>query len=250
MTPAAKLGWGIALAVLGLLLLVIVWPIGLLALMGGGVLAWVAVNQRKEPKWKIRNLLHKALQNPASRNQFLQQAISIDPENPEALAACAEYAYQTEDWARASELYEHYLQKAPEDEQAELHLGFSYLNNQDVDAALRHLEKIRARSAPGDRPGLINAVAVAFLKKGDPNQALEILKTLPLRRQNLDELQLQGLFLRSIAHYGLHQVSAATSDLDRLYAISPAYPDLGVVRDAMKSGTFSVSSIHFEVHSS
>jgi tetratricopeptide (TPR) repeat protein len=180
----------------------------------------------------------------------LQLAINIDPENPEALAACAENAYQTEDWSKASDLFEHYLLKAPEDEQAELHLGFSYLNGGNVDEALRHLEKIRARSAPGERPDLINAVAVAFLKKGDPNQALEILKTLPLRRQNLDELLLQGLFMRSIAHYELHQASAAISDLDRLYAINPAYPDLGTVRDAMKSGTFSVASIHFQVQSS
>jgi tetratricopeptide (TPR) repeat protein len=174
MTPAAKLGWGITVLVLGLLLLVAVWPVGIALLIGGGVLVWVALRQRKEPKWKIRSLLRKATQNPASRNQLLQLAISIDPENPEALAACAENAYQTEDWSKASELFEHYLLKAPEDEQAELHLGFSYLNGDNVDEALRHLEKIRAGSAPGERPGLINAVAVAFLKKGDPNQALEI----------------------------------------------------------------------------
>jgi hypothetical protein len=55
--------------------------------------------------------------------------------------------------------------------------------------------------------------------------------------------------MRSIAHYELHQASAAISDLDRLYAINPAYPDLGTVRDAMKSGTFSVASIHFRVQS-
>jgi hypothetical protein len=117
-----------------------------------------------------------------------------------------------------------------------------------VDAALQHLEKIRARSVPGERPGLINAVAIAFLKKDDPNQALEILKTLPLRRQNLDEVLLQGLFLRSITHYLLHQTSAAMSDLDRLHAINPGYPGLAVVRDAMKSGTFSAASVHFQIH--
>jgi tetratricopeptide (TPR) repeat protein len=248
MTPAAKLGWGITLLVLGLLLLAVVWPVATVMLIGGGALVWVARSQSTEPKWKIRDLLRKATQNQASRSQLLEQAISIDPENPEALAACAEQAYQTEEWAKASGLYEHYLLKAPEDEQAELHLGFSYLNDGAVDAALQHLEKIRARSVPGERPGLINAVAIAFLKKDDPNQALEILKTLPLRRQNLDEVLLQGLFLRSITHYLLHQTSAAMSDLDRLYAINPGYPGLAVVRDAMKSGTFSAASVHFQVH--
>ena len=247
MTPTAKLGWGIALLVLGLLFLIIVWPIGLLALVAGAILMWVASNQRKEPKWRIRNLLHKAVQNPASRNQFLQEAINLDPENPEALAACAENAYQSQDWPKAGEFYEHYLQKAPDDEQAELHLGLSYLNSGQVDAALQRLEKIRARSSPGERPGLIDAVAIAFLQKGDPSQALEILKTLPLRRQTLDQLLQQGLFLRAMAHYCLHQTSSAMTDLDRLYAISPEYPGLAAVREAMKSGTFSVSSVKFQV---
>jgi tetratricopeptide (TPR) repeat protein len=248
MTPAAKLGWGIAVLVLGLLLLVAVWPVGILTLIGGAALVWVAVNQRKEPKWRIRILLRKAQQNPATRNQFLQQAINIDPENPEALAACAENAYQSQDWPKAADLYEHYLQKAPDDEQAELHLGFSYLNRGEVDAALQHLEKIRAQSTPGERPGLIDAVAVALLQKGDPSQALEILKTLPLRRQNLDDLPQQGLFLRSTAHYFLHQTSSAMTDLDRLYAINPEYPGLAAVREAMKLGTFSVASVQFQVH--
>jgi tetratricopeptide (TPR) repeat protein len=248
MTPAAKLGWGVTLLVLGLLLVAVVWPVATVTLIGGGALVWVAVSQSKEPKWRIRDLLRKATQNQASRSQLLEQAISIDPENPEALAACAEQAYQTEEWAKASGLFEHYLLKAPDDEQAELHLGFSYLNDSAVDAALQHLEKIRARSVPGERPGLINAVAIAFLKKDDPNQALEILKTLPLRRQNLDEVLQQGLFLRSITHYLLHQTSAAMSDLDRLYALNPGYPGLAVVRDAMKSGTFSVASVQFQVH--
>jgi hypothetical protein len=38
------------------------------------------------------------------------------------------------------------------------------------------------------------------------------------------------------------------SDVDRLYAINPGYPGLAVVRDAMKSGTFSAASVHFQVH--
>src|ERR1700716_1806153 len=36
MTPAAKLGWGMTVLVLGLLLLVAVWPVGLALLIGGG----------------------------------------------------------------------------------------------------------------------------------------------------------------------------------------------------------------------
>ena len=247
MTPGAKLGWGIALAVLGLLLLAVVWPFAILLLIGGGALVWVAINQRKEPKWRVRGLLRQAQQNAAGRHDLVQQALAIDPENPEALAACAEDAYQRQDWAAASGLYERYLNKAPDDEQAELHLGLSYLNAGNLDTALQHLEKIRAKAIPSDRPALFNAVAIAFLRKGDPGQALEILKTLPLRRQNLEEVLQQSLLLRSIAHYGLTQTAAAMSDLDRLYAISPEYPGLAVVRDTMKAGTLSVSTIDFHI---
>jgi tetratricopeptide (TPR) repeat protein len=247
MTPAAKLGWGITLAVLGLLLLAVVWPLAILLLIGGGTLVWVAVNQRKEPKWRVRGLLRQAQQNSGARRDLLEQALGIDPDNPEALAACAEDAYQRQDWTVASSLYERYLYKAPDDEQAELHVGLSYLNAGNLDPALQHLEKIRAKAIPSDRPALFNAVAIAFLKKGHPGQALEILKTLPLRRQNLEEVLQQGLLLRSIAHYGLNQTAAAMSDLDRLYAISPEYPGLAVVRDTMKAGTFSVSTIQFQI---
>jgi tetratricopeptide (TPR) repeat protein len=247
MTPAAKLGWGIALGVLGLLLLAFAWPLAILVLIGAGALVWLAVNQRKEPIWRVRGLLRQAQQNAGGRHDLVQQALAIDSENPEALAACAEEAYQRQDWAAASSLYERYLVKAPDDEQAELHLGLSYLNAGNLDPALQHLEKIRAKSVPGDRPALFNAVAIAFLKKGDPGQALEILKTLPLRRQNLDEALRQALLLRSVAHYELHQMGPARSDIDRLYAISPEYPGLAVVRDNMKAGTFSLSTIQFQV---
>lgn len=247
MTPAAKLGWGITLAVFGVLLLAVVWPLAIVLLIGGGALVWVAVNQRKEPEWRVRGLLHQAQQNADGRHDLVQKALAIDPENPEALAACAEDAYQRQDWPAASGLYERYLNKAPDDEQAELHLGLSYLNAGNLDPALQHLEKIRAKSTASDRPALFNAVAIAFLKKGDPGQALEILKTLPLRRQKLDEVLQLALLLRSIAHYELHQTGAAMSDLDRLYAISPEYPQLAMVRDTMKAGTFSVSTIQFQI---
>jgi tetratricopeptide (TPR) repeat protein len=245
-TPAAKLGWGVALIIFGLLLLAVLWPLAILLLTSGGAVAWVATNQSKEPKWQVRALLRKAHQNLGGR-ALLEQALAIDPENPEALAACAGDAYQNEDWSAASSLYERYLLKVPDDEQAELHLGFSYLNAGKLDPALEHLEKIRARSGADERPGLVNAVAVTLLKKADPGQALEILKTLPLRRQKLDEALQLGLFLRSMARYGLRKMAGAMSDLDRLYAINPEYPGIAAVRDTMRAGTFSVASVHFQI---
>src|ERR1700737_330398 len=159
MSPAVKLGWGVVLGILGLLLLVPFLPFGL-PLLGGGVwLSIVGFNQRKQPKWQIRALIQKASKQPAARDGFLRRALEIDPENPEALAASAENAFQTEDWSSANQLFERYLMKAPDDTQAQLHLGFSYMNAGDTDKALQRLEPVRAGFGPDSPAGLTNAVA-------------------------------------------------------------------------------------------
>jgi tetratricopeptide (TPR) repeat protein len=247
MSPAVKLGWGVVLGIFGLLLLVPFLPLGL-PLLGGGVwLAMVGFTQRNQPKWQIRVLIRKAAKQPAKRAELLGQALKIDPENPEALAACAENAFQTEDWSSANQLFERYLVKAPADSQAQLHLGFSYMNAGDTDKALQRLEPIRAGFGAESPAGLTNAVAIGFLKKGEPGQALEILKILPLRKQILDTALQQSLFLRALAHYQSHQKAAALSDFDRLYALKPDYPNLEPVRDAVKAGTFDLNSIQFSV---
>lgn len=251
MTPAARVGWGIVLAAGGLLLLLPLWPVGLLMMAAGLWLFVVGLRQRKEPKWRIRALVSQAQRQPGVRSALLQQALQIDPENPEALAASAENAFLSEDWPAANQLFERYLAKAPEDSQAQLHLGFSYMNAGDTDRALQRLEPIRAGYGPAGTPtGLANAVTVGFLKKADPGQALEILKTLPLRRQTLDTALQQSLLLRAIAHYQLHQKAAAATDLDRLYAIDPSYPDIEKVRGSLKDGSFDLSAVHFNVGAS
>ena len=251
MTPGSRLGWGIVLAVIGLLLVIPLWPIGLVLIAVGVWMFIVGLNQRKEPKWQIRSLLSRANAQPGVRGALLEQALQIDPENPEALAASAENAFRGDDWQTAIPFFERYLAKAPEDAQAQLHLGFSYLNAGDVDRALQRLEPVRATYGVNSTPtGLANAVATAFLKKNDPAQALEILKTLPLRRQTLDGPQQQSLFLRALAHYQLRQKSSAITDLDRLYALNPSYPDIDKVRGLFHDGSFDLNAVQFKVDAS
>lgn len=247
MSPAVKLGWGVILGIFGLLLVVPFLPVGLLLLGGGVWLSIVGFNQRKQPKWQIRALIRKATKLGANRDELLGQALKIDRENPEALAACAENAFRNADWSSANQLFERYLAKAPTDSQAQLHLGFSYMNAGDTDKALQRLEPIRAAFGPDSPAGLTNAVAIGFLKKGEPGQALEILKILPLRKQILDTALQQSLFLRALAHYQSHQKAAALGDFDRLYALKPDYPSLEAVREAIKAGTFDLNSIQFSV---
>jgi len=105
MLPSVKLAWGIVITVGGLLLLVPFWPLGLIVIGCGVWLYIVGFNQRKQPKWQVRGLLRKAGQNPAMRDAFLGQALALDPENPEALAAGAENAYHKQDWVAAVQLF-------------------------------------------------------------------------------------------------------------------------------------------------
>jgi uncharacterized protein DUF4236/tetratricopeptide repeat protein len=249
MLPGAKIGWGVALGGAGILFIFLAWPLGLLLLLIGGAFLAVGYSQRTQPKWRIRGLIRKAHDNPQTAAALLDQALNLDPQNPEALAASAEHSFRSSDWAKASELYERYIGKSPDDWQAEAHLGCSYLNAGDQDRAIPHLQKARAVASPTEQSqiSLTNAVSLAFLKKGDGGQTLEILKTLPLQRHTLDATLQEGLFLRAVAHYQLHQTSNAVTDLDRLYALNPNYPDLQDAKDKMKSGTFALGDVQVSV---
>jgi hypothetical protein len=249
MLPGAKIGWGSALVAVGALFLFIALPFGVVVLFIGLAFLAVGYGQRSQPKWQIRGLIRKAHDDPQDGTALLQQALAIDPQNPEALAASAENAFRAGDWSKASEFYARYIVKAPDDWQAEAHLGCSYRNAGDPDQAISHLQK--ARSQPvlteGSQISLTNALSLAFLKKGDGGQALEILKTLPLQRHALDASLQESLFLRAVAHYMIHQGSNAITDLDRLYAINPNYPDLQDAKDKMTAGTYVLGVVHISL---
>jgi len=249
MLPSAKIGWGVALGILGALLIGPIALFGVPLLLAGGLMLGVGLLQRTEPEWQVRSLVRKAQHEPASSAAYLQQAISIDPENPEALAASAEASFLSDEWTNAAELYEKYLSKAPSDWQAEAHLGCSYLNAGQPDQAITHIQKVRSLPTLTEETHatLTNALVLAFLRKSDPNQALEIIKTLPLQRHTLDGHLQQSLLLRAVAHYQSHQVDKAVGDLDRLYALNPNYPDLQDIKDRMRSGTYVVDSVYLTV---
>ena len=245
MLPVAKIGVGIGLVLLGVVL-VSVPAVGLFLLIAGLILVAVGLVQRREPIWRIRSLIHQAKHHPETAENALQQALAIDPENPEALAASAQHAFEQQDWQQAAMQYETYLGKAPSDWRAEAHLAASYLNVDDPDRAIPHFQNVRAVPdlTEESRLTLTNGLAAAFLRKADGGQALEILKTLPLQRHSLDQPLEQSLFLRAVSHYQLHQTSEAMRDLDRLYALDPNYPNLQQVKDQVQAGTYSIDAIH------
>jgi tetratricopeptide (TPR) repeat protein len=244
MLPAVKIGWGTAVGVAGVVFLFSSWTLGLLLLVIAGAFLAVGLSQRNQSKWQIRALIHKAHRHPQNAEDLLAEALRLDQENAEALAASADHSYSGGNWAAAADLYERYLAKAPDDWQAEAHLGCSSLNAGNPDFAIPHLQAVRALTGltEDSHISLTNALSLAFLEKSDPSQALEIIKTLPLQRHALGAILQQSLFLRAVAHYELHQARDAVTDLDRLYALNPSYPGLQEAKEKMKSGTYTLGA--------
>ena len=244
MLPVAKIGVGIALLLTGIVLLVVPF-IGLSCLATGAILLLVGLSQRRKPEWKIRALLHQARHHPDNSADAISRALAVDPNNPEALAAAATVAFAGQSWPEAAAYYESYLAKAPGDWRAEAHLAISHLNAGNPDSAILHLQHVCQLSVLPDetRVTMTNALAAAFLQKGDGEQALQILKNLPLQRRTLDHPLDEALYLRALSHYQKGERSQALSDLDRLYALHPDYPNLQQVKEAITAGTFSTKAM-------
>ena len=239
--PTTKIVWGVVIAIVGLV--AIATPIGIILVLLGAAIAAVGLVQRGKPVWRVRVLVRQAGRRPQEAAALLQQALGIDPQNAEALAASAELRFQSHDWVGAADLFERYLRLAPDDWLAEGHAANAWLNAGNADAAIPHFLHVREHPNLTDdsRASLTAGLAMAFLSKGDPRQALDLAKAEPLQRHQLGDGLQQCLFLRAIASYQLGQHSHAISDLDRLAGINPAFPNINEVRNEMLTGTFTWS---------
>ena len=242
MLPVTKIVWGIVIAIVGLV--AIATPIGILLILAGAALGAVGLVQRNKPLWRVRALIRRAGRKPQEAGPLLEEALQIDPDNPEALAANAEREFQARDWEAAAQLYERYLGHAPDDWLAEGHAATAWLNAGNADAAIPHFLHVREHPYLTDdsRASLTAGLAMAFLRKGDPRQALDLAKAEPLQRHNLEDGLQQCLFLRALAAYQLGQHSHAISDLDRLAGINPAFPNINEVRNEMLTGSFTLDA--------
>ena len=219
--------------------------IGVLFLIPGAILIAVGLTQRNKPEWRVRVLLRRARGHPQEAEALLGQALGIDNDNPEALAANADWRFDNHQWAAAADLFERYLAHVPDDWLAEGHAANAWLNAGNPDAAIPHFLHVREKPFLTDdsRASVTAGLAMAYLRKGDPKQALELARSAPLQRHNLGEGLQQCLFLRALAAYLAGQHSRAISDLDRLAGINPAFPNLDEVRNEMLTGTFKLESL-------
>ncbi len=51
------------------------------------------------------------------------------------------------------------------------------------------------------------------------------------------------MYLRALSHYQKGERSQAISDLDRLYAVDPNYPNIQQAKDEVTAGTFSIGGV-------
>jgi len=247
MLPTTKIVLGVVLAVIGAL--TILAYVGIVFLVAGAVLIAVGLAQRNKPEWQVRTLLRRARGHPQEAERLLGQALTIDADNPEALAANADWRFDNHQWASAADLFERYLRHAPDDWLAEGHAANAWLNAGNADAAIPHFLHVREHPFLTDdsRASLTAGLAMAYLRKGDARQALDLAKSAPLQRHNLEEGLQQCLFLRALAYYAVGQHSHAISDLDRLASINPAFLNLNEVRNEMLTGTFQLDPVSASV---
>ena len=234
--PAQKIGWGLLYT-----LLVITSPIGIPLLI-------VGLAQLLSPTWRQRSLIHHALtpgRPPAASSALLVRAGQVHGETPELLAARAELAYRQSAWADAAGLYAKYLTSAPSDLLARVHYAHACLMAGWYDQAVAGFEQVLGMPSALDEDGradVARSLAIAFLAKGDTEQALEVVRAQPLQRHLLTSQLGACLLLRAVCEYLLGRRARAIADLDRLYATSPAtMGEVQQVKAAMEAGTFAYS---------
>ncbi len=231
--PGAKIGWGILLIVF-----VITSPVGVVLLATGTV-------QLFSKRWRARGFVARAAKapTPEAAGQLLDQAVARKPDDPEVIAALATWHANQHSYEDAVQLYARYLASAPDDAAARGQYARCLLLSGQPDAAIAQFLELRTHPLDDESQATITTfLALAQLVKGDARQALAILKEAPLQRHTLGAGLQQCLQYRAIAQYFAGSTSRAIGDLDRLYAVNPAYPDVAADKAAMRAGTFQLET--------
>lgn len=129
-----------------------------------------------------------------------EYAIAIDPEDPEGLIAKANGLYRLNNYEKALEYFDRYLEKVPNDEFAMLNKSTCYINLGQEDKAIETLHQ-SLDAAGSDSPYLTDIyqeLAFAYGDKGDADKALYYLnKTDELDCDHVQIMVVKGHILLS-----------------------------------------------------
>jgi|SRR5579872_6179899 len=207
-----------------------------------GLIAWGAWHYRR-PKSQAQRLIAQAqkLDSP-ERVLTLHQALQLAPNEPQVELACANIFYDLECWVDASQCYGEYLHHQPS-LMIEAKYVQALLRAGQLEEAIDRLAVLRSQPGLSEQAAssVVANLALAFLLKGDPEQAEALVDQAVGGKRNLDEGLQQCLLLRGIARYSLGQRAAAIRDMERLYAAA-SNPDVLRDKTAMQDGTYKVDS--------
>jgi tetratricopeptide (TPR) repeat protein len=213
---------------------IVLVPIGL------GIWWWIH-RRHQQPQYIAGQFIKKANAQPQPEAVHLyHQAIDSDPTGAATLRKAADWFYQNACWSDAADAYAGYLH-LEKSAGAEHNYARSLLASGHTDEAISEFQGLVATSNEVPVP-LISELAGAFLLKGDATQALAIAKEAPLQRHHLDDGLQKALLARAFAEYMLGVKPKAISDLDRLYAVNPNFPQVSEIKQRMLDGTFQIEA--------
>lgn len=210
------------LSILGIIMLFMAWPAGLLILVGTIVYA------SKKPKNLARQefLLARKLVKFGDCQGAIEAYTKVLEAKPEINQVYAELAPCYEalgDWANAADA----LNRSPHDPGD---VSFKLTYARYLRAAKRYDECINIiQSLPVElkqNVAIINLEAGAFLNMGKPELALEVLQQGPMRKRNLDDITLLFFYLLGLTYKVLGDKKKATQYLNKVAAHDMNYENV------------------------
>lgn len=229
-----------ALGILVLLVATIVTYGLVLIPLAIGVGVWVWYRRRQPDSIAQRIIKQVPLAGQAEAVGLLNQALEVDPHGLKTLRACASWFSEHKCYQDAAEAYAGILH-VRNDLSAERMYVACLLGAGRADEAIPRLEHIRSMSSPGDslEVATLAELASAYFLKGETGQAMAFIGLAPLQKRNLDSPLQLCLYLRGVGKYLEGDRRHAIADLERLYAVNPAFPDVMADKTAMEGGTFA-----------
>ncbi len=238
-SPGAGLFTGIVMMLIGAPLLV-VWFIGLPFIAVGLYMVLLSVRVLRSANHQVTKVLGDAEKHPDNADAILGEGLTLFAGDARLLAGRGALYTHEERYAEAATAYEQALAAAPDDPTIEGHLADVYLHLGRWQDGIALLDRLRSAGVLTEDSlfSLLAHESLAHLALKDAGAALAVVSTAPLARRTMSESLQLCLFLRGAAHYAAGQHAAGVKDLDRLYAMNPAFAGLDEARSGMRDGTF------------
>lgn len=204
-----------------------------------GIYVWW---RRSRTASRAARLVAQALTVPGDQAvRLLHSAVGIDPHGLPTLRAAGRWFLDHECWADAVECLGAALAlRADVDVEEGYTKALAYDGR--YDEVIERLDHLRTLPLEDEsHASLVSLLAQVYLFRGDAARALALVSEEPLTRHKLGFGLQQCLSMRAQSRFLLGQKARAMADVDRLYAINPAYRGVAELREEMAAGTFAVA---------